>query len=173
MKNKVKSNYTDTIIDKFNQILNTILSIKYNYNLEDLFNNEKSINKNIMFEELINHYLYEIKENINNEQIIKNKSLIDSTSDFFDYTYDSKSEDKETINLYAIENEAEVVIDDLISKILGENGRTIELPVNIEDIIQYNINGMINKQDIEKVLMWVCMKLSIVCHICKKKELKA
>ena len=70
---------------------------------------------------------------------------------------------------YDLENEADHIANDLSNKVLGTNNRTIQLPLKIKDIIQFNISSTIDEQDITKVIMWVIMKLSVVDYFSKKK----
>lgn len=70
---------------------------------------------------------------------------------------------------YDLENEADHIANDLINKVLGTNNRTIQSPLKIKDIIQFNISSTIDEQDITKVIMWVIMKLSVVDYFSKKK----
>lgn len=170
MKLSKDNDYCKQIIDSFNQKLDDITAIKYHYDLFDIF---KNINKqtqdvkNDILEKLINKYLFEIKNADIKNILDLEKENINSTLEFFSYEYFCQSE--ESMQYYDFENEADDIANDLINKVLGTNDRTIQLPLKINDIIQFHISSTIDKQDINKVLMWTIMKLSVVDYFSKKK----
>lgn len=170
MKLSEKNDYYKQIIDSFNQKLDDITSIKYHYNLFEVFKNldkQSTETQQNIFEKLINNYLTEIKKTNIKDILVLEEENINNTLEFFSYEYFCKNQSN--IQCYDLENEADDVANDLINKVIGINDRTIQLPLKINDIIQFNINGNINKKDINKVLMWVIMKLSVVEYFSKKK----
>lgn len=170
MKLSKEDDYFKQIIDSFNQKLDDITSIKYHYDLFDIFkniNNQTENVKNDILEKLINNYLIEIKKSNIKDILDLDEENINSTLEFFSYEYFCKGE--KSMQYYDLENEADHIANDLINKVLGTNNRTIQLPLKIKNIIQFNISSTIDEQDITKVIMWVIMKLSVVDYFSKKK----
>ena len=129
------------------------------FNLEEIFKN--STHKDL--EEYINCYLEKIK-NINNKTI--NVSICNTVLESFDYNYQVTDEELIKANENVIE-EANIICDDLIKKITNSNGRGIDLPVNIDSIIDYGISTYVKPEDIDKLLYYVTIKLSVVYNFYK------
>ena len=49
-----------------------------------------------------------------------------------------------------------------INKVLGTNGRNIDLPVKIDFIKDYCIRNIIDNKDIKKTLLWIVLELTVV-----------
>ena len=107
---------------------------------------------------LINYYLDNIGK-ITNKNI--NIDVCSSLLEYFDYNYNISNLDERKIN-YAIMEEANIIVDDLIKKIKKNNNRSINIPIDINSLIDYSISNYINKSNIDKVLYYIIIKLAIL-----------
>lgn len=144
-------------IEKLDLIANTALN--NHFDLESVFEN---CSHNTL-ENYINYYLNEIQK-ITNKVI--NIPICNPILEKFNYNYQISDEDTIRNNENIME-EANIVCDDLIKKITNSNGRSIKLPVSIESIIDYGISTYINTNDIDKLLYYVTIKLTIVYNFYK------
>ena len=118
---------------------------------------------NNKLESFINFYLDCIK-NITNKVI--DIKICDSILDYFDYNYNVSDYETRTKN-YGIMEEANIICDDLIKKITNSNDRNITLPISLNNIIDYSISSYINNEDINKVIYYILIKLSIIYNFYK------
>ena len=144
-------------IEELDLITNAALTD--HFDLEVIFNG--CSNKDI--EGFINYYLNNIK-NITNKVI--NISIFNTAVESFDYNYQVNDEELFKANANVME-EANIICDDLVKKITNSNGRSIELPVSIDSIIDYGISSYINPKDINKLLYYVTIKLSVIYNFYK------
>ena len=63
--------------------------------------------------------------------------------------------------------EANIICDDLIKKICNTNNRTISLPISIKNLVDYSISSYISNKDINKLLYFITVKLSIIYNFYK------
>lgn len=144
-------------------------NIEYHYDLFKLFSNLKSLSdnkKNIIYENLINNYL----ENIKRKNLITIENIEDKKEeimDFFNYNYYLDDDNEKAIYMY-LETEAESIVNDLISKTLNENDRNLNLPLKLEIIKEFCINSKVDKGDIEKVIVLIILQLSITDYLINK-----
>ena len=120
------------------------------YILEDYF---KSITDNEL-EDIINYYLFYFKNNIN------------QITSIFDYNY-NVSDKKDRIRNSNIMEEAEIISDDLLKKVTNYNDRSINLPINLDNLIKYSISSFTNNSDINLVIYWIILKYSIIYYLYK------
>lgn len=154
-------NKIDNILDNKIQI---ITSIEYHYDLEKMisFTNDLSDEElENVIEQLINDKLEEIRKCTNVEQIKEINKLVDEVTEFF---YDS---DEDSV----IAEEGSCIASDLILKVLGVNGRKIEMPIKISFIKEYCISNIIEEKDIRKTLLWIVLELSTVSYLLKNKTI--
>lgn len=144
-------------IEELDLITNAALT--EHFDLEVIFNGYS--NKDI--EGFINYYLNNIK-NITNKVI--NISICNTALESVDYNYQVNDEELFKANANVME-EANIICDDLVKKITNSNGRSIELPVSIDSIIDYGISSYINPKDINKLLYYVTIKLSVIYNFYK------
>lgn len=102
--------------------------------------------------------------NIDHETMEKNNKSYDEICDFFEYAYFT-SDEYEQANYYSIEEEAEAVVTDLINKIHGINNRSINLPIKLNVIKDFEIHNTIEEIDVEKVIFWIILKLATMCYV--------
>lgn len=114
-------------------------------------------------ETFINCYLEKIKS-ITNKTI--NISICNTVLESFDYNYEVTDESTRRDNENVME-EANIIADDLIKKVTNSNGRGIELPVSIDSIIDYGISTYVKPEDVDKLLYYVTIKLSVVYNFYK------
>ncbi len=130
------------------------------YILEDYF---KSITDNEL-EDIINYYLFYFKNNIKYSDI--NYNNINQITSIFDYNY-NVSDKKDRIRNSNIMEEAEIISDDLLKKVTNYNDRSINLPINLDNLIKYSISSFTNNSDINLVIYWIILKYSIIYYLYK------
>ena len=108
--------------------------------------NEKDII--IFFDNIINKYLLLISKNIDVKKKIKSDYSLD---EFLSLYYDDKFEE-----LYF---ECSCVVEDLILKSIKYNNREINLPINIQNLIDYGLSTVIKKNEIRFALLWISFRL--------------
>ncbi len=154
------SNCLDNKVEK-------VIEVEKNYNLVKIFENKlPQDEKDKIYEMLINDYLKKIKE-------LKLKTInssvdIDDITRFFDYDYFFKTENSEKKYPYSdLEDEADCIADDLVLKVLNNNNRKIDLPIKIDIIKEYCFSSKIKSEDIEKAILWIILRLSVIYNMNK------
>lgn len=147
-------------LDNINE-LNAIVDSALNDHFElDLIFKNCSIST---LEEFINYYLIEISNMTNKVIDIK---ICDSILEHFDYNFNVSDLESRKRN-YSIMEEANIICDDLIKKICNTNNRTISLPISIKNLVDYSISSYISNKDINKLLYFITVKLSIIYNFYK------
>ena len=158
MKKENLNEYVKKISEVLDDKIKTITSIQYYYDLEKLtssLNDLSNDDAENVLEQLINEKLEEIKKSGKADKFSENKRLVDDVTEFF---YNDKEEDG------AIVEEGSCIASDLILKIIGKNGRKIEIPINISYIKEYCISNVIEEKNIRKTLLWIVLELSVVSY---------
>ena len=172
MKEKLPlKQYIDTISHEFENSTKKIMAIEYHYDLEKIFSitdNLSYTEKYYLYEALINDYLRKIKSLKNHLSMNDIAKDINDITEFYDYTY-GVDDPKEESTLYEAMEEADDIVDDLYLKLIGLNGRNLKLPIKLDDVINLQIRGIINSDDIEKVIYWVILKLSVLYNYLSRK----
>ncbi|HIR49440.1 MAG TPA: hypothetical protein IAB35_05620 [Candidatus Faecimonas gallistercoris] len=172
MKEKLPlEQYIDTISHEFENSTKKIMAIEYHYDLEKIFSISDNLSlkeKYSLYEALINDYLKKIKSLKNHPSMNDIAKDINDITEFYDYTY-GVDDQKEESTLYEAMEEADDIVDDLYLKLIGVNGRNLKLPIKLDDIINLQIRGIINSDDIEKVIYWVILKLSVLYNYLSSK----
>ena len=172
MKEKLPlEQYIDTISHKFENSTKKIMAIEYHYDLEKVFSITDNLSlkeKYSLYEVLINDYLKKIKLLENYPSMNDISKDINDITEFYDYTY-GVDDQKEESTLYEAMEEADDIVDDLYLKLIGLNGRNLKLPIKLDDVINLQIRGIINSDDIEKVIYWVILKLSVLYNYLSSK----
>lgn len=172
MKEKLPlEQYIDTISHEFENSTKKIMAIEYHYDLEKIFSITDNLSlkeKYSLYEALINDYLKKIKSLKNHPSMNDIEKDINDITEFYDYTY-GVDDQKEESTLYEAMEEADDIVDDLYLKLIGVNGRNLKLPIKLDDIINLQIRGIINSDDIEKVIYWVILKLSVLYNYLSSK----
>lgn len=172
MKEKLPlEQYIDTISHEFENSTKKIMAIEYHYDLEKIFSitdNLSYTEKYYLYEALINDYLRKIKSLKNHLSMNDIAKDINDITEFYDYTY-GVDDPKEESTLYEAMEEADDIVDDLYLKLIGLNGRNLKLPIKLDDVINLQIRGIINSDDIEKVIYWVILKLSVLYNYLSRK----
>ncbi len=172
MKDKLPlKQYLETISKRFENNTKKIMAIKYHYDLINVFadtNNLSAEEKNSLYDMLINDYLNKIKLLKYHPKLNEIAGDINAIMEFYDYTY--KVDDKlQESTLYEIEEEADDIVDDLYLKLFNSNGRKLQLPIKIEDVVNLQIRGFISKDDLDKVFYWIILRLSVIySYLCSK-----
>ena len=172
MKEKLPlEQYIDTISHEFENSTKKIMAIVYHYDLEKIFSITDNLSlkeKYSLYEALINDYLKKIKSLKIHPSMNDIAKDINDITEFYDYTY-GVDDQKEESTLYEAMEEADDIVDDLYLKLIGFNGRNLKLPIKLDDIINLQIRGIINSDDIEKVIYWVILKLSVLYNYLSSK----
>ena len=158
MKKENLNEYVKKISEVLDDKIKIITSIQYYYDLEKLtssLNDLSNDDAESVLEQLINVKLEEIQKSNKADIFRESSRLFDDVTEFF---YDNKEENG------AIIEEGSCVSSDLISKVIGINGRKIKLPVKISYIKEYCISNIIEEKDIRKTLLWIVLELSVVSY---------
>ena len=148
-------NKIEVTISKLNNIIDN-LKENTHYDLNNIF---EDMNRNIL-QDLMNHYL----KLINNIEVDDINAVIrksDNILSSFDYNY-HELKNKNRLNNSSIMEEANIITDDLINKLFDKNNRYINLPINVNNIIDYSISNHIANEDVDKVLYYVIIKLAVI-----------
>ena len=170
-KNLNVSSCIDTICNNFENSILEIMNIKYYYDLKSFFLTGKDLSKDdkySLYENLINNYLLKIKKLNKKVELKRFSSSVDDCLDFFSNGYDKQCNEY----LADVESEGDEIADDLYLKLIGMNNRDLELPINLREIIKYQIHSIIDDKDIEKVIQWVILKLAIMYTYLKNEVVK-
>lgn len=169
---KVQKNlqeYADVISKNIEVTIQSIMGIQYHYDLVELFNEVNTLSKkdqNIVYEKLINDYLKKIKDIDSNMVFDREQEReIDDITDFFDYDY-SLENNKYVYKYGDCIEEAENIVKDFISKLFNQKGRTLTLPVTIQNIKDYGVNSIVPEKDIKRVIFWIVLRLSAIYNYC-------
>lgn len=130
------------------------------YILKDYFND--ITNKEL--EDIMNYYLCYFKDNIKYEKIDFN--TINQITSIFDYNYNVSNKNDRITNSNIME-EAEIISDDLLKKVTNYNDRSINLPINLDNLIKYSMSSFINNDNINLVIYWIILKYSIIYYLYK------
>ncbi|MBR6949326.1 MAG: hypothetical protein IKH54_03980 [Bacilli bacterium] len=130
------------------------------YILKDYFND--ITNKEL--EDIMNYYLFYFKDNIKYEKIDFN--TINQITSIFDYNYNVSNKNDRITNSNIME-EAEIISDDLLKKVTNYNDRSINLPINLDNLIKYSMSSFINNDNINLVIYWIILKYSIIYYLYK------
>lgn len=146
--------YVDTIHSTIEDKIKTIRAIEYHYELTSLINSSKGLSKtevSTIMEILINKYLELLKPLYSVEKHKQVSKEVDEITDFFSAGNDD-----------TIVSEGDLIADDLLAKVAGRNNRKITLPIKIEFIKDYCISSIITPKEVDKVLLWIILRLSTI-----------
>lgn len=146
--------YVDTIHSTIEDKIKTIRAIEYHYELTSLINSSKGLSKtkvSTIMESLINKYLELLKPLYSVEKHKQVSKEVDEITDFFSAGNDD-----------TIVSEGDLIADDLLAKVAGRNNRKITLPIKIEFIKDYCISSIITPKEVDKVLLWIILRLSTI-----------
>lgn len=166
--NSKVSSCIDTIYNNFENSIEKIMNIQYYYDLNKIFSVTNELTEKewySLYENLINEYLVKIKNLDKKIKFEKISREIDDYLEFFSHRFDESTSE----SLSDIEDEGDEIANDLYLKLIGTNNRNLKLPINLNEIINYQINSVINKKDIEKVIQWIILKLAIIYNYLKLK----
>ena len=112
---------------------------------------------------IINNQLQKLKTTLT---IKKYKEIIRDVDEITDY-YASKKEDFDVV----IE-EGDNVSNDILLKVIGNNNRKIELPVDINIIKNYCFSTELREEQFYDTLMWIALRYIAIsrCFILKENE---
>lgn len=153
--------YVDTIHSTIEEKIKTIIAIEYHYKLTSIINSSKGLSKkevSIIMESLINKYLELLKPIYSVDKHKQVTREVDEITDFFSEGNDD-----------AIISEGDLIADDLLAKVAGRNNRKITLPIKIEFIKDYCISSIITSKEVDKVLLWIILRLSTI-YFCLTNE---
>lgn len=181
IQNKQLQKQVNNIVLDFEDKIKKIMSIEYHYNLDNIFKNISNLPDEVrydLYEMLINYYLENLSKldhHVALDQIYKEeensiKKLhdIQNIIDFFDYSTIHQSQDD--YDLDEIEEEASVIAFDLVAKVLGKNGRNLNLPVKVQNIKDFCINNSIRECNMHQLFYLIILDLSVIYHYVSNKK---
>lgn len=164
-----KDKFINDVIECFDNKINIIRNIVYNYNLLDIIPNLTTMSddeKKQKLENIINFYLEKIQKSKKENIIQENRRKIDDILDFFDYSYfDTQNKDV----LSVVQEEAETITDSFVEKLFTKKGNKLLLPIKYDFIKSYCITSSVDKKYTDYVFLWIILKLSITYNFIKKK----
>ena len=153
MKQKIAKNLNKT----FNEIQKLNKKTRKNYYLEKIL-------KNFSIEEIIeeiNIYLKKIKSIDKISEFDKLDLECEEFIILFHYNEISRNEDE-------LLDEVWLIVNELCYKALGKNGRKLNLPISLSDL-EIIINSDILEENVEKVIKYILLELSIIVNLRKNK----
>jgi len=151
------NDYVEEIHSTIEEKIKIIKAIEYHYELVGIFKDSKKLSekdKSKVLENIINKYLEKLKPIYTFEKYKKISKEVDEITDFFSAGNDD-----------SIISEEDSVTEELLAKVTGKNNRKISLPINIEFIKDYCISSLIETKEIDKILLWIVLRLSTI-HYC-------
>lgn len=148
------------LIHNFNKKMYELKYDNYSFTIHDIvspLNNLSDDDFEKVVEIIINKNLLIIKDS-------NNKKQYDDLWTELGYRFCNKD-----INM-DIWEQADIVSDELVKKALCVNGRTIELPIKVKNIIDYGIAYFISKEEIRTMLEYIVFQLLILNYILKSKN---
>ena len=156
-----EKNIINTLDNKFSKIKNNYK----HYELKALtpemleLTNEEL---NQVLEKIINKKLLEIRNsNLSFKTVYDRRREIETFEESFYLTFNDSNEEGETIAW------------DLVAKVLKRNNREIELPIDINKLIQYSIHSSIDNSNVKDTLLWLALEVFainyLVVKICSNK----
>lgn len=137
-------NHEQKIKNRLEDTINQILNIKYNYDLNEYFNEVKDDLS--IYENIINQILPKI--NCKTVKTTYNESeKINQVLEFFD-------KEDEIFELSIVDNQAEKIVNNLINK--------KQKNIKITELIDYSIDYEIKKNEINNVLKRIVLRLIII-----------
>lgn len=158
---------TEELILNLNAMVRKIDRKRDHTKLENIFSLLEDIeNKEEIYEKIINIYLEEIQDYriASMENFIKDTENI---SCFFDYAHYAYGDDNIKKRYYTLEESAEATANDLVGKSCHYNNRQLKLPIPLDIIKKYSINYKVTNEEMEKVIMWVILRLAVSLHLLK------
>lgn len=120
---------------------------------------------------IINNQLSELKKIATEEKFRKVSKRVDDLTDYFsDFTHrvftpnGVKSDDEDG----DIISEGDTIADDLLFKVMGHNGRSIELPVDISYLKNYCLSTCISPKQLYNSLVWIALRLVAISFCIKE-----
>lgn len=153
MKQKIAKNLNKT----FNEIQKLNKKTRKNYYLEKIL---KSFSIEEIIEE-INIYLKKIKSIDKISEFDKLDLECEEFIILFHYNEISRNEDE-------LLDEVWLIVNELCYKALGKNGRKLNLPISLSDL-EIIINSDILEENVEKVIKYILLELSIIVNLRKNK----
>ena len=126
------------------------LSIYYAYKHDKIINIKKIYKRNNELETLLNFYV--------NSIILKYPQKYHKQLSLLVNNVYNKCLVKNSI----VKDEASLITDDLVEKILCFNKRNISLPIKVDLLKEYSISSIIKKMELDNVIKLIIIKLAII-----------
>ena len=146
--NEISLQFTGIIVKNLTKVLE-VENLSLN-DLRNLFKELTDKEKDKVLEITINYQLQNLKDIITVE---KYRELSRQVDDITDYYVWGKGEE-----LDGIITEGDDIATDLLYKVLGHNGRTLELPIDISYIKKYCLTSNIKPNEIYDALIWIIIR---------------
>ena len=148
------NDYVVSIQENMEKKIEIIRGIEYHYELESLIkdlNGLPDTEKDIVLENLLNKYLELLKPIYTKEKFKEVTREVDDITDFFADWGEDEEDDY-------IVSEGDMVADDLICKVIGDNDRNIQLPVELKYLKDYCITSLISPKLMDRVITWIILR---------------
>lgn len=172
MKNEIKD-YANNVANQMIISLGDVSKV-LDYTLGDLTRTLKDLKdseKEEVIGSIINNQLSELKKIATEEKFRKVSKRVDDLTDYFsDFTHrvftpnGVKSDDEDG----DIISEGDTIADDLLFKVMGHNGRSIELPVDISYLKNYCLSTCISPKQLYNSLVWIALRLVAISFCIKE-----
>lgn len=148
------NDYVVSIQENMEKKIEKIRGIEYHYELESLIkdlNGLQDNEKDIVLESLLNKYLELLKPIYTKEKFKEVAREVDDITDFFADWGENEEDD-------CIVSEGDMVADDLIYKVIGENDRKIQFPIQLKFVKDYCITSLISPKLMDQVITWIILR---------------
>ena len=146
--NEISLQFTGIIVKNLTKVLE-VENLSLN-DLRNLFKELTDKEKDKVLEITINYQLQNLKDIITVEKYREISRQVDDITDYYVW---GKGEE-----LDGIITEGDDIATDLLYKVLGHNGRTFELPIDISYIKKYCLTSNIKPNEIYDALIWIIIR---------------
>lgn len=148
--------YVDVVCENISSKLKIIDGIEYHYELSSLIDNTKKLSSeeiDKVLEKLLNKYLELLKPIYTKEKFSSISRKVDDITDFFTKDNDS-----------TMVSDGDLIADDLLCKLINDNGRSLKLPVQIEYLKEYCVTSLVKKSNVNNEIIWIILRLATIYY---------
>ena len=140
----------DYMINLINHNISYLLEYNVSIKINNIFNIRDNDN-NKLKEELLNYYISNILYVYKKANYCQLLNLINKLFKICSNNYNK-----------IVVDESNIIVDDILEKVLNINGRNITLPLNINLLIEYSISSIIKKKYLNDVINLIIIKFAII-----------
>ena len=148
--------YVDVVCENISSKLKIIDGIEYHYELSSLIDNTKKLSSeeiDKVLEKLLNKYLELLKLIYTKEKFSSISRKVDDITDFFTKDNDS-----------TMVSDGDLIADDLLCKLINDNGRSLKLPIKLEYLKEYCITSLVKKSSVNNEIIWIILRLATIYY---------